>query len=456
MKEFAPGIKRKDYFGNINKIKPGQVLDYVQQYHQALRAGPHYDFRIGDKDMGMYSWVLRQPLQKHDGERQHAIRTNLHTHAYKDWEGSIPAGSYGGGKVTKHDEGKVLITNTSPETISFSVAHKKHPERYTLVHPDKYGIKNWILMRNKTPAETGAEKSHYKAIPKDKVEEKLKDLEPESSVQPKVDGALNFLNLINGKAEMLSHRISKTTGKPVVQTERFFGKIPHLPDLPKEFRNSVLMTEVYGNRDGKAVGLQDLGAILNSSPAKALQKQKDNNITMKGVLFDIAQHGEKKINPKEIPYAERRALLERILAHLPKDHFELPEEAKTPEEALALHKRIKNKQHPLTEEGVVIHPPRGLPMKAKNFQEGDVYIRSFFDAEPNSKYAGKAVGGFSYSLTPDGPIVGKCGTGLNDETRKMMYNNPKQFIGRKARIHSHGQFNSEAHRVPAFLALHEG
>lgn len=453
-REYAPGIKRKEYPGNIQKLKPGQLLDYVIQYHQALRAGPHYDFRIGDKRLGMYSWAMRQPLPKEPVDKRFAARTNLHTHEYKDFEGIIGPG-YGAGRVTKHDEGKVLITNTTPGTVSFSVSHKKHPERYTLINPKGFRDKDWLVIRSDTPKETGAEKLHYKPIEPEKIKDFLKNIKPGTSVQAKLDGAMNMLKLDNGKAELLSHRISTTTGKPVVQTERFFGHIPHLPDLPKEFKNSVILSEVYGERNGKPIALQDLGALLNASTHKSLTNQRDKGIKLKAMLFDIAQAGGKKVDPNETPYEARKALLQALIPHLPKDKFTLPEEAHTSEDAIKLLEKIRSGQHGQTVEGIVIHPPHGVPYKHKIMPEADVHIRGFFPAEKGSKYDKNAVGGFSYSITPEGPIVGRVGTGLTDETRRMMHSDPDRFKGRIARIRSHGQFESGAHRVGSFIALHE-
>jgi ATP-dependent DNA ligase len=105
----------------------------------------------------------------------------------------------------------------------------------------------------------------------------------------------------------------------------------------------------------------------------------------------------------------------------------------------------------LTSEGIVIHT-RDKPLKVKIRPEADVYIREIFRGD--GKYKDSA-GGFYYSLTPDGPIVGKVGTGLSDELRKDMFENPKEYIGRVARIAHQGQFASGSYRAPSLIALHE-
>ena len=102
-----------------------------------------------------------------------------------------------------------------------------------------------------------------------------------------------------------------------------------------------------------------------------------------------------------------------------------------------------------------MRPAEGKPMKAKLMEEEEVYIRRIFPGE--GKYAGNAAGGFEYSLTPDGKIVGKVGTGFSDEMRRMLWDRQNEMIGRVARIKYQGKpFESGARRMPVFIALHEG
>lgn len=451
-KQFAPGIPRKDYLGNIEKIQKGQVLDYLVQMHDAKRRGLHYDLRIGNKSMGMFSWALPSPPPALEGDRTSAARTNLHSHDYNTFEGTIPSG-YGAGSVKKYDDGKVLITRTTPNTISFTIAGK-HPERYTLVYPGpQYGEKVWHLVKQKTPESAGAEKQSYRTISDKEVLEQLKKLPTGSVVQPKLDGALQFVNFTNKKVEMLSHRHSKTTGKPVIHTERFFGERPHL-DLPKELRNSVLLAEVYATKDGVPLPPQETSGLLNSTIENTLKAKEDKGVDFKAMLFGVAKIKGKPVNWDTHSYEERKELLKKFLEYLPKDKFHLPEEARTPEDAIELWKRIHTKQHKDTDEGVVIYPEKGLPTKAKLFPETDIYIRGIFPGE--GKYEGIGAGGFTYSHTPKGPIVGRVGTGLDDDMRKLLFNKPDDYIGRIARVHSQGRHEkSQALRAPAFIALHE-
>lgn len=450
---FAPGIKRKEYIGNDQKIQTGQLLDYIVQHHAAHRRGAHKDLRIGNKNMGLFSWALNQPVSKVEGVAQTAARTNLHTHEYGQFEGEIPRPNYGAGYVTKEDEGKVLITNRTPNTISFSRADKKHPERYTLIKPgDKYGKNYWLLYRKKTPSDSGAEKLQYKTIPKEDIVNYLKNLPEGYTVQPKLDGALNFVNIKDGKLELLSHRTSKTTGKPVIQTERVFNNVPH--GIPKEFNDTVLHAELYGHKNDKPLKAQETSGLLNSTIENALKTKKEKGVDLKGMLFNISRYKGNVVD-QNTPYSERMEMLKAILPHLPEGKFHLPEQATNPKDAKALWDKIKQEAHSHTTEGVIVHPPTGKPLKAKIMDEQDVYIKGFTKAEKGSKYENNAIGAISYGFTPTDKIVGTVSSGLSDTLRKAMYNNPCDYIGRKIKLMSQGQRKAEVLRSPVFLGLKE-
>lgn len=448
-KDYAPGIKRKEYPGDASKLKPGMLVDYFVQHHLAKRRGPHYDFRIGDKTTNLFSWASTpHPLKQHEGNKIPAARTNLHRHSYGEFEGMIPPG-YGHGMVKKDSSGKALITRTTDNTISFSLGEGKYPQRYTLINPgEKYGKGYWMMLRQKPPAAPGITKAHYKTVLKSDIEAFLKKIPDDSVVQPKIDGALQLITLGKNKIEMVSHRPSNVHDNAIHHTERVFGERPH-KNIPKHLRGTILLAEVYGTKNGKPIPQQETSAILNSSLAKAIQDQKENDIKLNAMVFGVAKHKGKEIN-FDTPYEERKKIIMDALKLLPKGQFHLPEEVKGSEAALKLWRdTIKAKG-----EGVVVHPADGIPTKLKHMPEQDVYVRDFFPGE--GKYEGKGVGGFRYSHTPKGEIVGKVGTGLNDKMRKLMLEHPDRFLNRVARVHSQGQLPSGALRAPALINMHEG
>lgn len=104
-------------FGDPSQWQPESELPYVIQHHDAERAGPHYDFRMGNDRM--MSWATPRELPE-PGKRIPLYQTPLHSRAYANFEGKLPSG-FGKGTVKKHQSGKLKILEATPHKIRFSL-----------------------------------------------------------------------------------------------------------------------------------------------------------------------------------------------------------------------------------------------------------------------------------------------------------------------------------------------
>ena len=460
-RESAPGIPDRKNYGEHTDLPVNQLVTFLRQLHDARRAGRHYDVRVGTPETGLYSWATKKDFPQ-PGARPIALyRQPLHSHAYGDFQGTIPSG-YGAGTVKTDTKGEALVTKVTPKEIALSLAHTGDPVRYTLRTTND--PKRWLMFPATPTTPVPYQKIHFHTTPQEQAEAVLKALKPGASVQQKIDGAAALVELRKDRPEITSYRSHAPShptlaGAPIVHTERALGGLGVLPGpVPKELVGSVLRGELYGVRPetGKAIPPQELGGLLNSGLAKSLRAQKERGIDLRTMLFDIQRHGRKPVGT-DIPYAERLALLKDVLARtgLPQNKFHTPAEAKTPDEALTMWRNIREGRDPLTAEGVVVHPGHGggRPTKIKNLEERDVYVRGVFPGR--NRLAGVGAGGFNYSLTPTGPVLGEVGTGFSDETRRRMWESPASFVGRVARVRSQFAYPSGALRAPSFLALHE-
>jgi hypothetical protein len=412
----------------LPEFTQGEPVDYTVQQHKAKRAGFHRDIRIGTPRHGLLSWATRKELPAPGGKI--AIHPqSVHAHDYLGWEGDIASG-YGAGKVSTEHLGKALITHSSPTEIHATLADQKEHHRLAFLKT----AKGWLLTRGKHPEPpTGAQKPKYKSVSPEKAHEHLSQIEPGTIVQPKVDGALVYVKTEGGRPEIFSHRISKTTGKHPIHTERVFGGRPTV-NIPREHQRT-LIAELYGEKGGKAIQPQELGGILNTHIGESLQKQKTRGIKLKIMPFDYVD------GHKGEAYPERLAKIQETLRHLPREQFHMPETATTPHEARGLFERIRRGKHPLTSEGVIVHPPHGKMTKIKNVEEANVKITGTFPG------AGKFEGSHG-GITYEG---GRVGTGFSDETRRQLH----EHIGRIARIRHQGKYPSGAYRAPSFIAIEE-
>ena len=136
LREEALGIPDRSLKADIPVHEDGQ-WEYGVQEHHALRAGKHYDLRLGDYEADKaYSWAVRHWPEP--GEKRLAVRQPDHTIKYMGWEGNIPEG-YGAGDVKVFQKGKAEIQKASPNKINFKVKDTQ----FTLLKTDN---DRWLLL----------------------------------------------------------------------------------------------------------------------------------------------------------------------------------------------------------------------------------------------------------------------------------------------------------------------
>lgn len=427
--EFAPGIPSKEVMHPLPEVKEPEVWEYAVHAHKAKRAGKHFDLRLGDPSSKFaHSWAVRHWPEP--GAKTLAVQQPTHTLEYMDFKGELPEG-YGAGTVDLAERDNVEIVRATPDKVHFNVYKGKGPEEYSLIRMQD---QNWLLM-NRT-----VHRQRITGLPEDKP--KYKDRSPdkvdfdndEEVMQPKIDGAHNLVVFpgFGLHPKFISHRPGKRVETGVIEHSQKIPDIFNLP-VPKKLKGTILRGEVFATGpDGKAIRASELGSLLNSNVWKSRALQQGGKRPLRTVLFDVVQF--KGRNFEDQPYEEKLKILDQIAKEI--GYFELPRMARTPAEKRKLFEDIRSGKIPETKEGVVtwnLARP-GPPTKHKFRPDHDVYIRGFFDATPGSKYEGNAVGGFTYSHTEGGEIVGRVGTGLSDELRRKMYEDPEKYLGSVARV----------------------
>lgn len=432
-KDYAPGLPSRDNYGDIGILPVDDVATLVRQRHKADRAGLHEDLRIGTPS-GLLSWAVPKELPE-GPEKRLAVRQPVHTWSYKDFQGRLGHG-YGKGTVEKVEETPVVILKRSPSHIMFTRGDRKNAPIYNLVQTRD---KNWLLSikQENQPAQIKSySKEHFKSIPIDDVAALIST---GSAISPKIDGAGALAYLGKGGISVYGIRNDKRGLKP--EYTDYIGGLRGV-QVPKDLRGTILRGEVYGEQQGRSIPPNELAGILNSNLTTAVNKRRADGIKLLLGALAVNKDGTDIYDPLAIQLITKRLGAQPIVA--------IP--TYKGQDALRLLSSIRSGQLPLTGEGVVVHQAGKRPVKAKLTDDYDVVIDNIFPAQTQT---GTRAGGFHYSIPNTRKTVGKVGTGFTHVMLSDMLRNPKNYIGRTARISAQGQYPSGAYRAPVFISLKE-
>lgn len=122
---------------------PEKKSIFVIQKHYATTL--HFDFRLEIGNV-LKSWAIPKTPPTDKGIKRLAILTEDHPLDYADFEGIIPKGNYGAGKVDIWDKGKFTLIENQNNKIVINLKGSKLKGKYCLIKL-KDQEKNWILFK---------------------------------------------------------------------------------------------------------------------------------------------------------------------------------------------------------------------------------------------------------------------------------------------------------------------
>jgi bifunctional non-homologous end joining protein LigD len=150
--------KTSEPFGGAPK---GNKLQFVIQKHAASHL--HYDFRLELKGV-LKSWAVPKGPSMDPDIKHLAVLVEDHPYDYKDFEGIIPKGQYGGGTVIVWDRGtyeplepakskaeqeKILTKAFYAGSIKIRLHGKKLKGEFALVRTEGRGDNAWLLIKHR-------------------------------------------------------------------------------------------------------------------------------------------------------------------------------------------------------------------------------------------------------------------------------------------------------------------
>src|SRR5437764_2295284 len=288
--------------------EPGGNELFVIQEHHATRL--HWDFRRGRAGV-LVSWAVAKGLPRSPGVNRLAVHTEDHPMEYLTFSGEIPAGEYGGGRMTIWDTGRYETLHWNDHKVEVVFHGERARGTYAFInrHNAEDG-RDWMLRRI-DPAEPGHEDAPEFVEPMSAVPGEL----PSPGEDPEwayefAWGGLRTMVLVSGGHLM----VHDDAGAEV--TSRY----PELRKLGEELGSTEVLL------DGEIVVVKD-----GRPSASALEERAhaDGNAAKWMVArcpvfyfaYDVLHLDG--TSTMDIPYTERRALLEEL--ELAGPHWQVPQ-----------------------------------------------------------------------------------------------------------------------------------
>jgi len=280
-------------------LPQGNDDTFVIQEHHARRL--HWDFRL-ERDGVLVSWAVPKGLPLDPKKNHLAVHTEDHPLDYASFEGEIPAGEYGGGRVIQWDRGTYECEKWRDDEVIVTL-HGGRPEttdaRFALFQTKG---SDWMIHRMSAPP-----RPEWQAIPPlirpmlatagtlPKTED-----DPSWAYEMKWDGVRAVVYVEGGRARVLTRNDREVS-----------GTYPELRDLAASLgtRQVVLDGEIvaFDGEGRPSFGrLQQRMHVTNASQVRSLVRQ----VPASYLVFDVLHLDGRDVTG--LTYDERRVLLDDL------------------------------------------------------------------------------------------------------------------------------------------------
>jgi bifunctional non-homologous end joining protein LigD len=189
----------------------GSQQRFVIHEHHASRL--HWDLRL-ERDGVLASWALPKGLPETPGDNRFAAHTEDHPLDYLDFEGEIPKGQYGAGRIAIWDRGTYDCLKWDPRKVEVALHGERLDARYALFPIDKDDDpKNWMIHRMDPPADPGREPMPERIVPMLARAGELPAEDGRWAYEIKWDGVRAIVRYKPGQLRLESRNLNDVTAK---------------------------------------------------------------------------------------------------------------------------------------------------------------------------------------------------------------------------------------------------
>lgn len=264
------------------------------QEHHARRL--HWDLRLEHEGV-LLSWALPRGVPENPDENRLAVRTEDHPIEYLSFEGEIPAGQYGAGRMTIWDSGTYRAEKLTEDKLVVQLDGERIHGRYALFRTSN----DWMIHRMDPPEDPGDPmpetlspmKATLAGLPPD---------QDEWGFEIKWDGvrALAF-------AEPGRLRLIGRSGRDLTR------QFPEISALTRQLgaRRCILDGELVAFDDGRPSFQRLQPRIHVTSEAEIRRRRRDIPVTY--VIFDLLYLDG--LSMLDDTYLDRRSVLDGLELH---------------------------------------------------------------------------------------------------------------------------------------------
>jgi bifunctional non-homologous end joining protein LigD len=454
----------------------GEQLQFVIQKHAASHL--HYDFRLELRGV-LKSWAIPKGPSTDPSVKRLAMMVEDHPFDYKDFEGIIPKGQYGGGTVIVWDQGtyepaeeqlddkkameKSLLRQLHQGKLVITIKGKKLKGDYALVKSSYQGEHSWLLMKvkDKYAKETDITKKDKSILSGKTIAQMAKSADHVWQSNRKIKTVESPV----AKKAAPKKAVKKTAGKKQAIPAGITPMLATLVDKPFNAEGWIYEVKWDGYRalafcNGKKVELKSrnnksfdekfypIHAALSKLGLKAILDGEiivagDNGLSnfsdlqnwrseadgdLKFYVFDLLWYDGYSL--MGLPLVERREKLKEILPEHPLIHLSQAFDASGTEffdvaKKMQLEGIIAKKEDSYYAPGV--RSKEWLKIKVSKRHE--VVIGGYTKNEGSAKtFSSLLVGVYDAGQFK---YTGKIGTGFNDETQKEIMKRMKKLVTKK-------------------------
>ena len=134
---------------------------FVVQEHHATRL--HWDLRL-EHEGALASWAVPNGIPEDPDDNRKAVHTEDHPLEYLTFEGQIPEGNYGAGKMTIWDSGTYELHKWEPRKVVLTFHGERLKGRYALFQAGR-SEKDWLIHRMDPPVDAAREPMPEHVVP---------------------------------------------------------------------------------------------------------------------------------------------------------------------------------------------------------------------------------------------------------------------------------------------------